>query len=126
MAALFKIMEPGLTEGEAALFLETEFRRLGAEGPSFETIVASGPNASLPHAVPGSKKMKKGELVVVDCGAKYNGYCADITRTKMLGEAKPWQREIYRTVREAQLLAIKAIKPGVTKANTTLSRIMSE
>ncbi len=116
VSALFKKMAPGLTEGEAALFLETEFRRLGADGPSFETIVASGPNASLPHAVPGGKKMKKGELVVVDCGAKYRGYCADITRTKMLGEPRPWQRKIYRIVREAQLLAIKAIKPGATGA----------
>ncbi len=116
VAALFKKMEPGLTEGEAALFLETEFRRLGADGPSFETIVASGPNASLPHAVPGDKKMKAGELVVVDCGAKYQGYCADITRTKMLGKPKTWQREIYRIVRQAQLLAIAAIKPGLTGA----------
>ncbi|UQZ90362.1 peptidase M24 [Deltaproteobacteria bacterium Smac51] len=117
VSALFKIMEPGMTEGQAALFLETEFRRLGADGPSFDTIVASGPNASLPHAVPGGKKMKSGELVVVDCGARYRGYCADITRTKMLGRPKPWQREIYRIVREAQLMAIEAIKPGVTGAD---------
>ena len=114
VATLLARMEPGMTEREAAFFLEAEFRRLGAEGPSFETIVASGPNGALPHAIPGTKKIKAGEMVIIDCGAKYRGYCADITRTKIMGEAKPWQKEIYSIVRRAQLLAIEAIKPGVT------------
>ena len=114
VAATLARMEPGQTEREAAFFLEAEFRRLGAEGPSFETIVASGPNGALPHAIPGSKKIKAGEMVIIDCGAKYRGYCADITRTKIMGEAKPWQKEIYTIVRQAQLLAIKAIRPGAT------------
>ena len=113
VSALFQKMEPGLTEREAAFFLENEFRRLGADGPSFETIVASGPNSALPHAVPGTKKMKAGELVIVDCGARYKGYCADITRTKFLGPPKKWQKEIYAIVRQAQLKAIDAIGPGV-------------
>lgn len=113
VSALWQKMVPGLTEGEAAFFLESEFRRLGAEGPSFETIVASGPNAALPHAVPGAKKIKAGETVVIDCGAKYKGYCADITRTKIMGPPQKWQREIYAVVREAQNRAIKAIAPGV-------------
>ena len=113
LGELLNNMAPGQTEAECALFLETEFKRLGADGPSFDTIVAAGPNGSLPHAVPGSRKLKNGETVIVDCGARYKGYCADITRTKILGEAKGWQKEIYSIVREAQLRAIMAIGPGV-------------
>ena len=116
VGTLLAKMEAGMTEREAAFFLEAEFRRLGAEGPSFETIVASGPNGAKPHAVPGLKKIKRGELVIIDCGARYRGYCADITRTKIIGRPQAWQKEIYTIVREAQLMAISAIKPGV-KAN---------
>lgn len=114
VSALMAQMEAGQTEREAAFFLESEFRRLGAEGPSFETIVASGANGSKPHAAPGLKKIKKGELVIIDCGAKYKGYCADITRTKIIGKPQQWQQEIYSIVREAQLQAIAAIAPGVS------------
>ncbi len=113
LGLLLKNMAPGQTEAECALFLETEFKRLGADGPSFATIVAAGPNGALPHAVPGGRKLKNGETVIVDCGAKYKGYCADITRTKILGEPKSWQKEIYSIVREAQLRSIAAIGPGV-------------
>lgn len=112
LGKMFDYMEPGLTEREVAFLLEVEFKRLGAEGPSFGTIVASGPRGALPHAVPGSKKIKDGETVIIDCGARYQGYCADITRTKIMGRAKPWQREIYSIVRQAQLLAIEALAPG--------------
>ncbi|MDR1044073.1 MAG: aminopeptidase P family protein, partial [Candidatus Adiutrix sp.] len=112
VGALFQKMVPGMTEREAAFFLEDEFRRLGAEGPSFETIVAAGPNAALPHASPGPRKFREGELVVVDCGARYQGYCADLTRTRVIGRARAWQKEIYAIVRQAQLLAVKAIAPG--------------
>lgn len=113
VGALWAEMAPGMTEGQAAFFLETEFRRLGASGPSFDTIVASGPNAALPHAVPGSKKIKSGETVVIDCGAKFKGYCADITRTKIMGRPQKWQKEIYSIVKEAQIRAIETIGPGV-------------
>ncbi|MDL2259741.1 Xaa-Pro peptidase family protein [Deltaproteobacteria bacterium OttesenSCG-928-K17] len=113
VAAALADIKPGRTERDVAFFIEAEFRRLGAEGPSFETIVASGPNGALPHAVPGFKKIKEGEMVIIDCGAKYRGYCADITRTKIVGRPKPWQKEIYAIVRQAQLKAIAAIGPGV-------------
>jgi Xaa-Pro aminopeptidase len=113
LTSLWAKLAPGLTEREAAFFLEAEFRRLGAEGPSFETIVASGPNAALPHAVPGTRKMKNGDTVIIDCGARYKGYAADISRTKILGPPKAWQREIYTVVKEAQAMAVKAIAPGV-------------
>ncbi|MDR0621504.1 MAG: aminopeptidase P family protein [Deltaproteobacteria bacterium] len=110
---LFERLEPGWTEGEAAWFLDSTFRELGAQGPSFDTIVASGPRASLPHAEPGEKKIQEGELVVIDCGARYRGYAADITRTYIKGQPQKWQADIYRTVREAQLKAIEVMGPGV-------------
>ncbi|MDR2935494.1 MAG: Xaa-Pro peptidase family protein [Candidatus Adiutrix sp.] len=112
VSALWEILEPGLTEREAAFFLENEFRRLGAEGPAFETIVASGPNAAKPHAEPGRKKIRPGETVIVDCGARFKGYCADITRTKITGRPKKWQREIYAIVKEAQDRALALLAPG--------------
>ena len=112
VAALWEILEPGLTEREAAFFLENEFRRLGAEGPAFETIVASGPNGALPHAEPGRKKIRPGETVIIDCGARFKGYCADITRTKIMGRPRKWQREIYAIVKEAQDRALALLAPG--------------
>jgi len=112
VSALWELLEPGLTEREAAFFLESEFRRLGAEGPAFETIVASGTNAAKPHAEPGRKKIRPGETVIVDCGARFKGYCADITRTKIIGRPRPWQREIYAIVKEAQDRALALLAPG--------------
>ncbi|MDR1677247.1 MAG: aminopeptidase P family protein [Deltaproteobacteria bacterium] len=111
---LFERLEPGWTEEETAWFLDSSFRELGAQGSAFETIAASGPQAAMPHAVAGPKKIEKGELVVIDCGAAYQGYAADISRTFMCGEPQKWQKDIYRTVREAQLMAIEAIGPGVS------------
>ncbi|MDR1308956.1 MAG: aminopeptidase P family protein [Deltaproteobacteria bacterium] len=111
---LWEELEPGWTEARAAWFLDRSFRELGAEGPAFETIVASGPQAALPHAVPGKRRIREGEFVVIDCGARFRGYASDITRTYLCGQpARKWQREVYRTVREAQLMAIAAIAPGV-------------
>ena len=112
VAALWPRLEPGLTEREAAFFLETEFRRLGADGPAFETIVASGPNGAKPHAAPGRRKIRSGDTVIVDCGAKFQGYCADITRTKIIGRPQKWQREIYAIVKQAQDRALAALAPG--------------
>jgi Xaa-Pro aminopeptidase len=109
---LWESLEPGWTEARAAFFLDRTFRELGAEGSAFETIVASGPQAALPHASPGEKTIQNGEAVVIDCGARYQGYAADITRTMIVGSPKGWQKKIYRAVREAQLKAIEAIRPG--------------
>jgi Xaa-Pro aminopeptidase len=113
---LWERVEPGWTEEQAAYFLDFSFKELGAEGPAFETIVASGPRAALPHAVPGPRKIRQGEMVVVDCGARWRGYASDITRTFCCGEPKPWQRRIYSVVREAQQLALAALGPGRTGA----------
>ncbi|MDR1051577.1 MAG: aminopeptidase P family protein [Deltaproteobacteria bacterium] len=112
MAELWENVEPGWTEERAALFMDDGFRRRGAQGPAFETILASGPQAALPHAVPGPRVIGEGEMVVVDCGARYRGYASDITRTYVAGEPEEWQKNIYRAVREAQLLALEAVRPG--------------
>lgn len=127
LAKTYKFLKPGRTELEAARFLEEAMVDLGAEGPAFETIVASGPNAALPHAVPSSRKIRKSETIIIDCGAKLNGYGSDITRTFILGPAKPWTRKIYALVRQAQLAALKGIKPGmITSAADALARDVIE
>jgi Xaa-Pro aminopeptidase len=113
---LWRALRAGWTEGRAAWFLDQAFRELGAEGSAFETIVASGPQAALPHATPGAKVIQKGEMVVIDCGARYQGYAADITRTRCLGRPTAWQRQIYRVVREAQTRALAALGPDKTGA----------
>jgi len=107
-------LKPGRTEIEVARFLEEAMVRLGAEGPAFESIVASGPNAALPHAVPTRRKIGSGETIIFDCGARLDGYGADISRTIVLGRPKSWIKTIYRLVRQAQLTAIRGIKPGLT------------
>ncbi|MEM1097600.1 MAG: aminopeptidase P family protein [Planctomycetota bacterium] len=105
-------LEPGLTEAQVAAHLEYRMRDLGADGVSFPSIVAADANAALPHAIPGPRKLKKGSLVLVDWGAKFKGYCSDMTRVIALGKMKPKLREIYQVCLDAQLLAIDAIAPG--------------
>ena len=105
-------VEPGRTEREVAILLERAMVDLGAEGPAFDTIVASGPHGAIPHHSPGSRALARGDLVVIDCGARYGGYHADMTRTVCLGSPEPWQREIYDLVAAAQLAGIAAAWPG--------------
>jgi len=107
-------MKPGRSEIEVARYLEQTMVDLGAEGPAFESIVASGPHAALPHATPTQRKIRPGETIIIDCGARAKGYNADMTRTVVLGAPKPWIKRIYRVVRQAQRLAIRGIKPGLT------------
>ncbi|MEO0515659.1 MAG: Xaa-Pro peptidase family protein, partial [Planctomycetota bacterium] len=106
-------LEPGLTEAQVAAHLEYRMRDLGADGVSFPSIVAADSNAALPHAIPGPRKLKKGSLVLIDWGAKYQGYCSDMTRVIALGKMKPKLREIFQICLDAQRLAIDAIAPGV-------------
>ena len=113
LAQTVEFLQPGRSEIETARFLEDAMLDLGAEGTAFESIVASGPNAALPHARPTQRSIRESETVVIDCGAKYQGYSADITRTIVLGEPKPWIRKIYSVVREAQLNAIRGLAPGI-------------
>ncbi len=105
-------IKPGQSEYEVAAYLEYRMRALGADGVSFPSIVAADANASLPHAVPGKKRIKAGGIVLIDWGAKWGGYCSDLTRVIALGKMKPKMREIYQVVLDAQVAAIDAISPG--------------
>ncbi|MCL6593521.1 MAG: Xaa-Pro peptidase family protein [Alicyclobacillus sp.] len=106
-------IRPGLTEKEVAWELEQCMRRLGASGPSFPTIVASGWRSALPHGVASDKVIAAGELVTLDFGAVVNGYCSDLTRTLVLGSPTPQQQAVYETVLAAQQLALAAARPGM-------------
>ena len=92
----------GKTEIELSNRLEQLFRINGAQDRAFETILASGPNSAIPHHHPTSRVVEVGDLLKIDCGAKYLGYHADMTRTIVIGKAQDWQREIYDTVLESQ------------------------
>lgn len=109
-------LRPGLTELQAAAKLEYFMKSRGAEGTSFDTIVASGLHSAMPHAVPGSKPLEKGDFVTMDFGCMYQGYCSDMTRTVVIGKASDRQKEIYQIVLEAQQAALEGLRPGMTGA----------
>jgi len=106
-------LKPGQTEKEVAVEIEAAMLRKGAEEPAFPTIVASGPNAAMPHAVPTDRVLKKGETVIIDMGLKLNGYCSDMTRTVILGKSDGKTLKIIRLVRKAQNAALRTIKAGI-------------
>jgi Xaa-Pro aminopeptidase len=106
-------IKPGITEQEFAANIDFRIKAAGFERCSFETIVASGPNSALPHAHAGARVMKPGDLVVLDFGGVYGGYCVDLTRTVALGEPDAEMRRVYDAVVEAQAAAIAAVKPTV-------------
>jgi Xaa-Pro aminopeptidase len=105
--------KPGVREQEVAAKIDWRIKSAGFERCSFETIVASGPNAALPHAHAGERVLQKGDLVVLDFGGVYGGYCVDLTRTVALGEPDAEQRRVYDAVVEAQAAAIAAVRPAV-------------
>jgi len=111
---LTKILKPGVTELDAAVELHYIMQKKYHAGMSFDTIIASGINGSLPHAVPGDRVMEYGDLVTVDFGACWQGYHADMTRTFALGEPSAKMREIYDIVLEAQLAGVAVLRPGIT------------
>jgi len=106
----------GMKESDLAAELEYRMRRLGAEKPSFETIVAGGARSALPHAQPTSVRLANGQLVVVDMGALQDGYCSDMTRMLFLGNPTAKVKRAYRAVLEAQLAGIDAVRAGVATA----------
>lgn len=112
-AHILKFVEFGMTEEEISLELEFSMRRAGASGGSFDFIVASGWRGSMPHGVASSKTLHRGELLTLDFGAVYQGYCSDITRTFALGEVDEKHHEIYEIVLKANKAGIAAIKPGL-------------
>lgn len=106
-------IEAGRSEIDVMLDMEFYMRKLGSEGVSFDFIVVSGKNSSLPHGVPSQNKLKKGDFVTMDFGAVVGGYRSDMTRTVAVGYVTDEQRLVYDTVLNAQSQAFKAIKPGV-------------
>jgi Xaa-Pro aminopeptidase len=114
LAAVLPLLGQGVTEREVALGLDYEMRRLGADGSSFETIVASGPNGAKPHARPTDRPIAPGELVVIDFGAMVGGYCSDMTRTLCVGEPiEDIALRMAAVVKESQREGVAAVKAGV-------------
>jgi Xaa-Pro aminopeptidase len=114
------LVKPGSTEKEIADELDHAMRRRGAQGPSFETIVASGPRGALPHAEPSDRKLEEGDTVIIDYGAAVAGYCSDETVTICLGEIPDKLSEIYTIVNDARKLGI-----GKARAGTAISQLDS-
>jgi len=121
LAAVSPLLADGPTEVEFGLALDTEMRRLGASAPSFETIVASGPNAARPHHRPAGRSIGAGELVVLDFGATYDGYRSDMTRTVCVGEPTSALVELYDVVAASQAAGVRAVRAGVPAASVDRS-----
>jgi Xaa-Pro aminopeptidase len=109
-------IKPGMTEREFAVLIERTMIDLGAENPAFDTIVASGPNGAIPHHTPTGRRFGPGDMITVDCGARYGGYHADMTRTVVLGTPVAWQRDLYALVSAAQRAGIEAARPDAAVA----------
>lgn len=106
-------LQAGVSEKSVAWEIEGLAREGGAEGLAFPSIVASGPNSALPHAMPTERKIRPREPITLDVGLKMDGYCCDMTRTVFLEEPNPAFKKIYRTVREAQLAGLDAVRPDI-------------
>lgn len=113
LTELLPRLSDGPTEREFALALELAMRRRGASAPSFDPIVAAGPNAALPHARPADRPIGRGELVVIDFGCVVDGYCSDMTRTVSVGDPGPEATRIWETVLASQQAGRAAVGPGV-------------
>jgi len=113
MQRAIRELKPGVTENEIAAEIEYQMRQGGASGPAFESIVAFGERAALPHARPTAKRLRKNELVVLDLGAILAHYCSDITRTVYVGRAPARVKRWYLAVLEAQMAAIASVRAGV-------------
>jgi len=109
-----KKIKTGMTEKDVAWEVEKEMRELGAESPSFDTIVASGINGSKPHHSPTDKLIDNNEAITIDMGAKYKGYCSDLTRTIFIGDPDEKFKKIYTTVLKAQLISMETAQPNMT------------
>jgi len=107
------MIQPGVTERELAAQLDYRMMLAGADGPSFDTVVASGPNSSLPHACITDRILAPGDLVVIDFGARKNGYCSDTTRTMVLGKPRDLERRVLKAVSGALEAALSTLRPGI-------------
>ncbi len=117
LAMALRQFKSGMKEMELAAEIDYSMRKLGADGVAFETIVASGARAALPHARPTSHEIKPDQLLLIDMGASVAGYASDMTRTYALGKLDAKRKKMYRAVLESQLAAIDAVRPGVTCAS---------
>lgn len=118
----------GISELELAWKIKELGNQFGAEDVSFDPIVGFGPNSAIVHHSPTTKKLKKGEIILIDMGMKYKGYCSDMTRMIFTKKPTTKQAEIYNLVLESQLASIKAIKKGITgkKADTVGRKIIND
>jgi len=124
---MLRYIKPGVTENELAGMLDFQIRKLGATN-SFETIVAFGPNASRPHHQPSKRRLKKKDTILIDFGARYKGYCSDITRSFAVGKPTRLFERAYDAVQQAQTAAIKMIKAGVemVQVDTAAREVISK
>lgn len=113
-AMIHQKVKPGVSEKELALELEFFMRKKGADGVSFQFIVGSGKRSALPHGIASDKLIEVGDFIVFDYGTTVKGYCSDMTRTLVVGQATDQQKEIYATVLKAQKVTLEAVKPGIT------------
>lgn len=109
-------LKPDVSEKDIALELEYTMRRLGADAIAFDSVVATGAHGAMPHAEPDSRKIKYGDMVVLDFGCVCDGYCSDMTRTVCVGKASNEAKAVYNTVLEAQLTSLDMLCEGVTGA----------
>jgi Xaa-Pro aminopeptidase len=112
-AEVLPLIQPGRTEREIAAELDCKMILFGADGPAFDTVVASGPNSSMPHAGITDRALAEGDLVVIDFGARKDGYCTDTSRTFILGEPNSQQKHLLDAVKEASDAALAVLKPGI-------------
>jgi len=121
-------MEPGWTEKQAAWEIEKYMREHGGEAVSFETIVAGGPWAAMPHAYPRDRALEQGEMVVIDMGVRLDGYCSDLTRTLFLGRPDDQFKKVYDIVLGAQLTAEELVQAGMSgvEAHNLAHRVIEE
>src|SRR5208337_1780684 len=110
------LVKPGALEVDLALELEYRMRKGGGERIAFDTIVASGPQAALPHAQPTMRSLQQGDLLLFDFGCRYRGYCCDESCTVIVGRATEEQRRVYGIVKDAHDRAIEQVRPGVKLA----------
>jgi Xaa-Pro aminopeptidase len=128
MTGVLADLRPGARESDVAQAIEAGLRRTGAARPAFDTIVASGPRSALPHGRAATRVLEPGDLVVLDFGGVYGGYCVDLTRTVELVPGSPRAASVHAAVAAAQRAAIAAIRPGVafTEADRAAREVLAE
>lgn len=125
---VLRTVQPGPSEREFAALVDYKLKSAGFARPAFETIVAAGANTALPHARPGTRRLQAGDLVLLDFGGVYDGYCVDLTRTVCLGRPDDEMRRVYEAVAQGQRAALTAVKPGVAAAavDTAARAVLAE